>query len=223
MKDMDNFIKGVQYLAKSESEKTLRDVTYKGIVTKVNSNNTYTVKINGKDYINTEALSDVVLSLNSIVRVVFPQNNSELRYILNSGDNIAREDASNALSAANLAKNSAVIALNTANTAQSAANTAQSTANEASNKANAVYDNTGGMKFITGKNFIPFGSNPGSVYVGFGTTFTSMPIVVTSNVFNDNPILVKTSDVSTSGFTARVAGGFTTSGTRDFLWLAVGT
>ena len=58
--------------------------------------------------------------------------------------------------------------------------------------------------------------------VTFGKAYTQAPQVLAMQVFDSVPLTVHTSDVTPEGFTARVAGGFSTSGTRSFGWIAVG-
>lgn len=83
MSDIQNFIRGIKILIDSAITKAPYDVTYSGVIKEVEGNNLYTVSINGKDYIHTKALSTNALNVNDIVYVTFPQNNPNLRFILN--------------------------------------------------------------------------------------------------------------------------------------------
>ena len=105
---------------------------------------------------------------------------------------------------------------------QATANNASTVAHAAQVNANEVKANTGGMKFITGTGTIPYGETSGSVAVNFGFTFSEPPVVVTSQVFETNNVIVKDNDITTTGFTARVSSGFSSSGSRSFRWIAIG-
>lgn len=65
------------------------------------------------------------------------------------------------------------------------------------------------------------------VEVSFPTPFSKKPLVLTTQVFEDHPIIVKEEDISTTGFTARVGlvEGGAASGEeatyRDFSWVAI--
>lgn len=83
MSAIENFTKGIKILIDSAISKAPYDVTYIGLVKVVEGSNLYTVSINGKTYEHTQALGDKVLSVNDTVRVTFPQNNPNLRFILN--------------------------------------------------------------------------------------------------------------------------------------------
>lgn len=66
-----------------------------------------------------------------------------------------------------------------------------------------------------------------TVTVNFPSAFAKKPLVLTNQVFNDQPIIVKDEDVTTTGFTARVSevasGGASgeTATYRDFSWVAI--
>lgn len=80
----------------------------------------------------------------------------------------------------------------------------------------------GGLCIQTGTASIEYGSGAKTAQVTFGKAYTQIPQVLAMQVFDSVPLTVHTSDVTPAGFTARVAGGFSTSGTRSFGWIAVG-
>ena len=80
----------------------------------------------------------------------------------------------------------------------------------------------GGLCIQTGTASIEYGSGAKTAQVTFGKAYTQAPQVLAMQVFDSVPLTVHTSDVTPAGFTARVAGGFSTSGTRSFGWIAVG-
>lgn len=80
----------------------------------------------------------------------------------------------------------------------------------------------GGLCIQTGTASIEYGSGAKTAQVTFGKAYTQAPQVLAMQVFDSVPLTVHTSDVTAAGFTARVAGGFSTSGTRSFGWIAVG-
>ena len=80
----------------------------------------------------------------------------------------------------------------------------------------------GGLCIQTGTASIEYGSGAKMAQVTFGKAYTQAPQVLAMQVFDSVPLTVHTSDVTPEGFTARVAGGFSTSGTRSFGWIAVG-
>lgn len=80
----------------------------------------------------------------------------------------------------------------------------------------------GGLYIQTGTASIEYGSGAKTAQVTFGKAYTQAPQVLAMQVFDSVPLTVHTSDVTPAGFTARVTGGFSTSGTRSFGWIAVG-
>lgn len=80
----------------------------------------------------------------------------------------------------------------------------------------------GGLCIQTGTASIEYGSGAKTAQVTFDKAYTQAPQVLAMQVFDSVPLTVHTSDVKPAGFTARVAGGFSTSGTRSFGWIAVG-
>lgn len=82
MSGTNDFLKGINHLVDTGIKRAPFDKTYNGRVTKI-SGSTYTVNINGVVYEQTPTLTSERLYVGDIVKVVFPQNNSALRYILN--------------------------------------------------------------------------------------------------------------------------------------------
>lgn len=80
----------------------------------------------------------------------------------------------------------------------------------------------GGLCVQAGSALIAYESGATTAQVTFARPFTQAPQVLAMQVFDSVPLTVHTSDVTPAGFTARVAGGFSTSGTRSFGWIAVG-
>lgn len=87
----------------------------------------------------------------------------------------------------------------------------------------AVNDLIGGKKIITGSATVEYGPTSKDVTVSFGHTYTTPPVVFVSQVFDDANIIVKNNKITTTGFTTAVAGVFSSSGKRDFNWIAIGT
>ena len=85
-----------------------------------------------------------------------------------------------------------------------------------------VYDLLGGAKIITGTATIEFGTQTKYVDVNFGYTFQSPPFVIAMQVFNTRPLCALVSKVTTTGCQFSLDGAFTSSGSRDFKWLAIG-
>lgn len=75
----------------------------------------------------------------------------------------------------------------------------------------------------TGTATMKYGSSAGSVSIDFGVTYAAKPVVIVSQVFDSANILVSNSDITTTGCTAKVQGGFASSGSRAFGWVAIGT
>lgn len=81
----------------------------------------------------------------------------------------------------------------------------------------------GGLCIQTGTATIEYGTGGKAARVTFGKAYTQPPQVFAMQVFDTVPLTVHTTDITTQGFTARIAGGFTESGTRSFGWVAIGT
>ena len=78
--------------------------------------------------------------------------------------------------------------------------------------------------FITGYSNIEFAaSSTTTKLTNFGVEFASAPIVLIQQPFQGNPIYYFRSDITKTGFTARFNNTGTSSGNRDFAWLAIGT
>lgn len=90
-------------------------------------------------------------------------------------------------------------------------------------KVTTLTTNLNGKKIASGQATISYAASATSVSVSFGITFSAAPAVVVAQVFDGAPIVVKIEDISTTKFTARLGGGFSSSGTRQFSWVAVGT
>lgn len=80
----------------------------------------------------------------------------------------------------------------------------------------------GGLCIQTGTASIEYGSGAKTAQVTFGKAYTKIPQVLAMQVFDTVPLTVHTTDITTQGFTARIAGGFPESGTRSFGWIAIG-
>lgn len=83
MSAIENFTKGIKILIDKAIKDAPYDATYQGIIKEVEESGLYTVTINNRDYAHTKALGSGTLSVNDIVYVTFPQNNINLRFILN--------------------------------------------------------------------------------------------------------------------------------------------
>ena len=92
---------------------------------------------------------------------------------------------------------------------------------EAVNVKNAVAG-VRGWKIVTGTSTIGFGQNSHSLNVSFGYTFSSKPVVMVSQVFDGQNICVKNHNITTTGFSCSSPSGFSSEGTRDFSWVAIG-
>lgn len=74
----------------------------------------------------------------------------------------------------------------------------------------------------TGTAKINFGTTAGTVEVTFPKPYTTVPVVFVSQVFDDTNIILQTYKPTTTGFTARVGAYFSSSGSREFQWVAIG-
>ena len=81
----------------------------------------------------------------------------------------------------------------------------------------------GGYTILIGTSTLEFGTTATNLTVKFGKTFASKPVVVTNQVFDDANVTVSLKNVTTTQFLATTPGGaFTSTGTRDFNWVAIG-
>ena len=87
---------------------------------------------------------------------------------------------------------------------------------------NATQKYLWGKSIVAGTANIAFGDNVNVVDVKFGPTFKNTPCVFVSQVFDSANIIVRHDEITTTGFRARVQGGFEKTGTRDFFWVAIG-
>ena len=78
---LDSILRSIKILVSTGIEKAPYDKTYNGLITQINSDGTYNVKVNGKIYVLKLYISRTLV-VNQIVKVVFPQNNISNAYIL---------------------------------------------------------------------------------------------------------------------------------------------
>lgn len=74
----------------------------------------------------------------------------------------------------------------------------------------------------TGTGSISYGTNVSNSTILFGYEFSSVPSVVISQPFSSKPVMLSTKNVTTTSFVVAVDGGFESSGTANFFWIAVG-
>lgn len=74
----------------------------------------------------------------------------------------------------------------------------------------------------TGTGSISYGTDVSNSTILFGYEFSSAPSVVISQPFSSKPVMLSTKRVTTNSFVVAVEGGFESSGTADFFWIAVG-
>lgn len=75
----------MRIIARQEIEKSNRDITKTGIITKVNENGTVTVKIDGREYTNIPNYNGTGLVVNDIVKVTYPQGQVSNMYVSGGG------------------------------------------------------------------------------------------------------------------------------------------
>lgn len=81
----------------------------------------------------------------------------------------------------------------------------------------------GGYTILIGTSTVNFGTDATNLTVKFGKTFASKPVVVTNQVFDDANLVTRTNYTTTTQFRVSTPdGAFTSSGTRDFNWVAIG-
>lgn len=86
----------------------------------------------------------------------------------------------------------------------------------------AVHDLLGGAKVITGTATIDYGTSTKYADVTFGYTFQNPPFVIAMQVFNGIPLACMIGSVTKTGARFSLQGDFTSNGSRDFQWLAIG-
>lgn len=74
----------------------------------------------------------------------------------------------------------------------------------------------------TGTGSISYGTDVSNSTILFGYEFNSAPSVVISQPFSSKPVMLSTKRVTTNSFVVAVEGGFESSGTANFFWIAVG-
>lgn len=72
---LDNFTRGIKHLIQTAIDKAPFDKTYSGRIVETNGS-TCTVVVNGKEYPDTPIIGGAI-------KVIFPQNNSAQRFVLN--------------------------------------------------------------------------------------------------------------------------------------------
>ena len=81
----------------------------------------------------------------------------------------------------------------------------------------------GGYTILIGTSTVNFGADATNLTIKFGKTFASKPVVVTNQVFDDANLVTRTNYTTTTQFRVSTPdGAFTSSGTRDFNWVAIG-
>lgn len=85
-----------------------------------------------------------------------------------------------------------------------------------------VHDLLGGAKVITGTATIDYGTSMKYADVTFGYTFQNPPFVIAMQVFNGVPVACMIGSVTKTGARFSLQGDFTSSGSREFRWLAIG-
>lgn len=75
-------IENIKEMISTLIDKASYDRTFNAIVTNINSNGTYSVKINNIEYKNIRALSHLSVEINDSVKVTVPQNNYNYMFIL---------------------------------------------------------------------------------------------------------------------------------------------
>ena len=78
---LDAILRSIKILVMNGVDKAAYDKTYNGIITQINSDGTYDVKVNTKIY-TLKLYITRTLTVNQVVKVVFPQNNPSNAFIL---------------------------------------------------------------------------------------------------------------------------------------------
>lgn len=78
---MNAILRSMNIIATNIAKNADGDKTYNGVITQINANGTYDVKVNTKVY-TLKLYITRTLTVNQIVKVVFPQNNPSNAFIL---------------------------------------------------------------------------------------------------------------------------------------------
>lgn len=77
----NSLLKSIQIIASELISKASFDKNKKGIIIQSNTNNTYSVSIDGNTYNNIKVCGGARFAVNDIVRVIIPQNQMSQMYI----------------------------------------------------------------------------------------------------------------------------------------------
>lgn len=80
----------------------------------------------------------------------------------------------------------------------------------------------GGKTIFVGSATIAFSNKMNTVSVTFPREFSAVPNVVIQQVFDTANIILQGYKPTATGFTAQIGGYFSSSGTRQFQWIAIG-
>lgn len=80
----------------------------------------------------------------------------------------------------------------------------------------------GGKTIFVGSATIAFSNKMNTVAITFPRAFSAVPNVVIQQVFDTANIILQGYKPTATGFTAQIGGYFSSSGTRQFQWIAIG-
>lgn len=80
----------------------------------------------------------------------------------------------------------------------------------------------GGKTILVGSATIAFSNKMNTVSITFPRAFSAVPNVVIQQVFDTTNIILQGYKPTATGFTAQIGGYFSSSGTRQFQWIAIG-
>ena len=80
----------------------------------------------------------------------------------------------------------------------------------------------GGKTIFVGSATIAFSNKMNTVSITFPRAFSAVPNVVIQQVFATTNIILQGYKPTATGFTAQIGGYFSSSGTRQFQWIAIG-
>lgn len=80
----------------------------------------------------------------------------------------------------------------------------------------------GGKTIFVGSATIAFSNKMNTVSITFPRAFSAVPNVVIQQVFDTTNIILQGYKPTATGFTAQIGGYFSSSGTRQFQWIAIG-